>query len=316
MILGGFDYNGSLLGPAIVNGVAGCGFYGLLAVSLVLTYRISRTVAFVNGGLAIAGGLYWWYLSYESLNVTFPQPDFPGGLGLAIVFAGGGLIGGLYGAFVTGKRMSSYPRITITTFSLGLMLLFGGIVVSMFQGAEETPPSPFGDGTWVIENARFTHHTAYVIGFMIVLVLGTAYVLARTRFGYNVRAIADNVEAARLVGVPINRVATGVYAVAGGLSALSGALIAPDYGPAIFTMLFVFLRALTVSVLGGFNSVTLALAGAVLFAMSDSMIRTGLFGTISNGQREIITVGLLFIGVVIVQRVRGQSKELLEAQGL
>jgi branched-subunit amino acid ABC-type transport system permease component len=81
-------------------------------------------------------------------------------------------------------------------------------------------------------------------------------------------------------------------------------------------MLFVFLRALTVSVLGGFNSVALALAGSVLFSVMDSMMRTGLFGNISGGQREVIAVGLLFVGVVVINRFRAQGKELLEAEGL
>jgi len=314
MILG--EYNSFLLGPSVVNGIAGTAFYGLLAVSLVLTYRISRSVAFVNGGLAIVGGLMFWYLSFESLNVTFPQPDMPGGLALIVVALIGFVVGGLYGAFVTGKRMANWPKITLTTFSLGLMLLFGGIITSVFAGAEETPPSPFGNGSWLIEGAQFTHHQAYALGFLMFLVVVLAYVLTRTRSGIYIRSIADNVEAARLVGVPINKVGTGVYAISGSIACLTGGLIAPDYGPAIFTMLFVFLRALTVSVLGGFNSVVLALAGSLVFSVMDSMMRTGLFGNVTSGRREVIAVGLLFVGVVVVNRFRKGGKELLSAEGL
>jgi branched-subunit amino acid ABC-type transport system permease component len=52
-----FTYQGPLLGPSLVSGFFQAGLYGLLAVALVLTYRVSRTVAFVHGGLAILGAM-------------------------------------------------------------------------------------------------------------------------------------------------------------------------------------------------------------------------------------------------------------------
>ena len=50
------EFHSNLVGPAVVLGVAAAGLYGLLAVSLVLTYRVSRTIGFIHGGIAIFTG--------------------------------------------------------------------------------------------------------------------------------------------------------------------------------------------------------------------------------------------------------------------
>lgn len=313
------DYNSFLLGPSVVTGIANAVFYGMLAVTLVLTYRISHTVAFVNGGLAICGGLMWMFLSFESQNITWAaQPDLPGGLSLFIIFVGGAIIGGAYGTIVTGSKIGNAPRLTITTFSLGLMLLLAGLIASLFQefSALEIPPSPFGDGAFHLWGGQFSHHQAYTMIFLLSLVVFLAYSLARTRTGIFVRAIADNQEASRLVGVPIRKVGMMVYALSGGIAAMTGALITPDFSPDVITLMFIYLRALTVAVVGGFMSVSLALLGAMVFGMVDSMFRSGLFGDISSGTREVVAVGTLFVMVIVVTRFQKQSKDLLDVQGL
>ena len=63
----GLVFNPRVLGPGIVLGVAAAGLYGLLSVSLVMTYRVSHTIGFVHGGLALFGTfLYWWLTSPRS----------------------------------------------------------------------------------------------------------------------------------------------------------------------------------------------------------------------------------------------------------
>jgi branched-chain amino acid transport system permease protein len=153
------------------------------------------------------------------------------------------------------------------------------------------------------------------MGFLVIVVVLLAWALARTRIGIHVRAIADNREASDLVGVPMRRVSMAVYGLAGAIAALSGALVTPAFSGDILTVLFVFLRGLTVAVLGGFSSVTLALLGAVLFGMVDSMLRSSLFGDVSGGAREVVAVGLLFVLVLAVHRLRRQGKELLSVEG-
>src|SRR5262249_7797101 len=96
----GVQFNSVLLGPSIVSGITQAGLYAMLAIALVLTYQVSRTVAFVHGGLAIIGAMGLWWLTYDSLNFTGPRPLLPKMVGLLIVVVVGAAGGAAYGALV------------------------------------------------------------------------------------------------------------------------------------------------------------------------------------------------------------------------
>jgi branched-subunit amino acid ABC-type transport system permease component len=314
----GFTFDSSLLAPSIANGVAQAGLYGLLAISLVLTYRVSRTVAFVHGGFAMLGAMCYGWLTYLPGFVGL-HPDLPRPLGLAIVIAGGGILGAIYGAIVTGKRMANWPKMTLTVFSLGILLLITGLISVIFVlsfGVAGHPPSPFGKGTVHVFDVYISVHQVVTIGIIAVLGAVLALILTRTRGGIYLRAIADDVESSRWVGVPLHTVGTAVYAASGAMSALAGALIAPILGPNLLDVYFVFLRALSAAVIGGFTSFGLALAGAVFFGVADTSLRTGLFGDSTPGQQEMMTMAVVLLAVITFTRYRKNMIELVDAEGM
>lgn len=312
----GFEYVGQALRPALVAGVAAAGLYGLIAVSVVLSYRISRTVAFLHGGITLSGTLMYWWLSAPPNQSVADHPHLPTGVGLTLVVIGGALVAGAYGAVVTSKRMSTYPRVMVTTFSLSIMLILVGLLFTGLPAQGQQAPSPFGTRTFQMFDTVLTMHQVMTLVILVVVVTLLSVGLKWTKAGVYVRAIADNVEASRLVGVPLSRVGTGVYALTGAIAALGGALLTPMIGTDSYGVLFIFLRALIVSVLGAFKSVTLALGGAVLLGVVDSVFRAGVFGSVSSGAREIAVIGLMFGAVVAISRMSSQGSELLQAEGM
>jgi branched-subunit amino acid ABC-type transport system permease component len=144
-----------------------------------------------------------------------------------------------------------------------------------------------------------------------VIVVGFTILLQQTRFGIYVRAIADNVEASKLVGVPIGTVGTSVYAFSGAISTLGGVLLGNYIGTDTTSILFVFLRALIVCVLGAFASIPLALAGAIVLAIVDSMLKADVFGSINVGWREVIVIMILFGVVVLIDRFGKKGTSVL-----
>lgn len=310
------QFYSAALKPAVINGVMTAGLYGLLAVALVVSYRISRTVAFVHGGIALSATLvYWWLVTPPQAGVA-PHPHLPGIVGLIMVVIGGAAIATAYAFIVTGKRMANFARITVTTFSLAAMLLLVGIAFTVITAAQGQPaPSPFGTKTFVVFNDAVSVHQLVTLGLLAVFVVGLELLLRYTRTGIYARAIADNGEASRLVGIPTSRVGTLMYALSGAASALGGALLAAKVGTDQTSILFVFLRALMVCVVGGFGSISLALAGALVMAVLDSMVGGGLFGATSSGTREVIVVGALFLVVIVISRLGNYGKAML-SEGL
>jgi branched-subunit amino acid ABC-type transport system permease component len=311
----GLQFNRNIVSPALISGITSAGLYGLIAVAMVLSFRVSRTVAFIHGGLTLMGSLLFWWLTAPAIGAD-SRPELPAFIGLAIVVALGTAIAGVYGLVVTGRRMANWPRVTLTTFSLSIMLLIAGILFEVISAQAERAPSPFGTRTFQVFGQFVAIHQVMTLVILAAVVAGLAAVLRFSRTGVFIRAIADNVEGSRLVGVPINRIGTGVYAVSGGIAALGGALLASQVGVDAGGMISVFLRALIVSVLGGFNSLALALAGAAVLGIVDNFLRSGVIGPFNGGTQEVLVIGLIFVLVVGINRFRSHGRELLSAEGM
>ena len=312
----GLQFNGNVFAPSVVNGVASAGLYGLIAVAMVLTFRVSRTVAFLHGGLVLMGTIFYWWLTTPNRFGVGGRPGLAPWVGTVIIVLLGAVIAGVYGLVVTGNRMAGWPRVTLTTFSLAIMLLIGGILFETIDAESQTARTPFGRHTVKIFGQFVTSHQIATLTITAVVVVVLSVVLKATRIGIYIRAIADNVAGSRLVGVPINRVGTGVYAVSGALSALAGSLLAAQIGLDVGGNLGVFLRALMVCILGGFNSLALALAGAVLLGVVDNMLRAGVFGALSMGTQELVVFAAIFGAVLAINRFRPQQGSEALAEGL
>jgi len=299
----GLEFHSDILAPAIINGLATASLYGVLGVSLVLVYRINRSVAFVQGGMATVGGFLYWFLTKDPLASQFATKGWPKVPAIGVVVIVGAVLGALYGSVVS-NRMASYPRVTVTTFGLGAALFVVGLTGTIWQGVFETGiPGPF-TGQVRIGSQQVSYHQLFSLGVLLVVCAALTVVMKATRAGIYVRAIADDSEAAEIVGIRVSAVGTAVWAVAGGLGALAGALIVPLAVLYETALIFVLMRALAAAVLGGFESFALAVAGAVVFGMVESSVGGGVFGTVNAGVREVILMGALLVGVVVINRKR------------
>jgi branched-subunit amino acid ABC-type transport system permease component len=314
----GLAFNGDRLAGAVLLGVAAAGLYGFLAVALVLTYRVSRTIGFVMGGIALFSVYLYYWLAYVDIADFGKEPRFgevPAAL-MVIAFAAG--LGVVYGMTVTGKRMSNWPRIVLTTYSLAGLLTLSGLAVTIIPAEERRVPSPFGDTTYTLFSGnsaatiRIDQVAAIILLGAIVTVL--TIVMKGTRTGTYVRAIADDVEACRFMGIRLNRVGTGVYAFSGAIAGLAGVLLASSVGTSPPIVLLVFLRALVVAVLGGFVSLPLALVGCLLLGVGETMLTAGVFGLVKADLREMILMGTIFALVFVINRLR--PIRVIEATGL
>jgi branched-chain amino acid transport system permease protein len=298
-----------LVGPALVLGIAASGLYGLLALPLVLTYRVSRTIGFVQGGIAVfAMFLYWWLTGAGNGFGAERMGRIPGALVVVVV---GAALGVVYGRTVTGK-LANWPRIRLTVYSLGWLLGLGAAAIIPFMrpgagfqislGPAPYLPSLFGDSDYKVMGVVVTLHEVATVAVLVSLMALLGFVLLRTRTGVFLRAIADDPDASRWVGIPLGLVGTGVFAFSGALSAFGGVLMTTTIGLDMATALIVFLRALTVSVLGGFRSLPLALAGCLVLAVGETLLAVD--GTLTQGQRETVLMGTLFGLVLIINRYR------------
>lgn len=304
------DLHPEMIEPAFVVGLANAGIYSVLAVALVLTYKISRTVGFLHYGIAVVGGYGYYGFTVDG--------GLSGAGALFVVIAIGTLIGGGFGVIVTDRRIAFLPKITLSTVSLATMLMVVAAATISFPVRPDVaiPVSPFGSHVFQLGNYNVTLHRVMILVITVALCFVISAWLTKSRAGVNVRAISDDVEAARWAGIRLFQVGICAWAASGALAALAGGLVAPIAGTDLASILLIFFRALTVAVIGGFRSPTLALGGAVVLSLTESFVKVGVFGDVGPGAEEMVILGVMVATALLVARFSGGIGHKLQVETL
>ena len=320
--------NLDLLPTAVVAGIALAGLYGLLPIAIVLSYRISRTIAFIHGGIAAAAALVYWLLALKDPLIPPELISWADGSGwghrpelnpftaLVLTCLFGGVLGAAYGTVVMSRLVAALSPLTLTIVSLGTMMVLIGIFGFVNVEPDVVPPSPFGSHMFRIVGVNLIAHKVVTVLIVLVVSLALAAWLAVTHTGLCIRALADDIEAGVWCGIRLRLVGTGVYAASGTLAALSGVLIAVAAGPNPDDMVVLFLRGLALAVVGGMRSLPLAFVAALLLGIMETALIIGVFGEVGNPTREVLLSGMLLGAVLLMARMRRERFFLLERQAL
>jgi branched-subunit amino acid ABC-type transport system permease component len=320
--------NLDLLPEALVAGVALAGLYGLLPISIVLSYRISRTIAFVHAGIAATAALGYWLLALK--DPLMPnhiiiwsdgtgvghRPELDARVALLITVAAGLAAGALYGWVVMSRRIAAASTLTLTIVSLGTMMVLLGTSTVVNVEPEEAPPSPFGTHRFKIGSVYLTANKVATLIIVIAVSAALAVWLSRTHTGLCIRALADDIEAGVWCGIKLRLVGTGVYGLSGALAAMAGVLIAVTAGPNPDDMVILFLRGLALAVVGGMRSLPIAFAAALLLGLLQTCLVLGVFGELNGSWQEIVVSGSLLAAVLGMARLRREKFFLLERQAM
>lgn len=317
-----------LLPAAIVAGTALAGLYGLLPIAIVLSYRISRTIAFVHCGIAAGAALVYWLLALDDPLIPpeivmwadgsgfGARPVLNPVLALLLTCAFGGLLGAAYGAVVMSRRVARLSVLTLTIISLGTMMVLIGIFGFLNVAPDVVPPSPFGNHLYSVAGVNLTANKIATVALVATISATLAIWLTRAYTGLCIRALADDIEAGVWCGIKLRRVGTGVYAGSGVLAALAGVLIAVAAGPNPDDMVVLFLRGLAVAVVGGMRSLPLAFAAALMLGIMETALILGVFGDVGIPTRELVLSGLLLSAVIALALWRRERFFLLDRQAL
>lgn|GEM_PF-1066442 len=329
----------NLFFTVLVAGTITAGLYGFLPISLILTYRISRTIAFVHGGIAAAAAVAYWLLSLHNdllpnFIISFGQSQEPRAFGhrpawdafpsMVVVLVFGGLLGAAYGFIVMSRKLASLSVLTLTIVSLGAMMGLVGVSGLMNVEPNVFPASPFGSGRHQLLPTSMTDGQPLlltnnqistfctVIGLSILL----AVFLTRTHTGLVIRALADDQEAGVWCGIKLRAVGTFVYGTSGAIAALAGVLVSITIGANPADMLVFVLDGLAIAIVGGLRSLPLSFLGALVYGLMDTALKVGFFGEVSLPVQAVVLYGLLLATIVAVARLRRESFFLLERQSL
>jgi ABC-type branched-subunit amino acid transport system ATPase component/ABC-type branched-subunit amino acid transport system permease subunit len=217
--------NGLPVGVVVLGIVLGA-LTSLTAMGLVLIYRANRIINFAQvemGGLATVVALL--------VVIGFHLPYVLGVvLGLVAAVVTGALID-----VVVVRRFENAPRLILTVATIGLLQLLGGAELGLPQFFKHLRPlttfhSPL-KLTITIGPVLFHGDDVIALAVVPLVLLALGWFLYRSDVGVAIRASADSGERALLLGIPVRRLSTVTWMVAGGLSGLGLILASPIKGP-------------------------------------------------------------------------------------
>lgn len=247
--------------PSLVDGLMLGFVYGLAAMGLTLIWGVMNVINLSHGPI-IAFGMFGLYLAFTRLGIN-PYLSL-------ILIAAAGLIAGILIYGVAVHRILTAPHLMtlLATFSVNMILI--GIGTALFT---VTPYNvDFSLGSLMLGPVQILW-TRVAAALVASFVTGLLYLfLFRTRQGKFIRAVANNRDAAELIGIPSSRVLALSFGIGTMLAMISGGLIATFFPFTILAGGGYELRSFVIVVLGGLGNPLGALIGGLLLGMLEGVI--------------------------------------------
>jgi branched-chain amino acid transport system permease protein len=270
----------------IINAIALGSLYALVAIGLSMIFGILRMANFAHGDMMMVGAFGTVVL--QSIGLGF---------GWAVV--GGIAIGALAGVIVERvayRPVRGSPEVTLLLTSFAVTYILENLGILIFTSSAHNFPLPdWMNNAFQLHDGQITFTQINILTVVLTAVaLGAlGWFVTRTDVGLGMRAAAEDMGAAHLVGLDVNRLIVVAFAIASGFAGLAGVLWAAQSGVVSPTMGFTpLLKAFVGAIIGGFGSIAGALIGGYLLGALEILIVAFLPSTVSP-YRDAIVFALL-----------------------
>ena len=275
-----------MLTSTLVSGLGLGSMYGLVALGFHITFAVSGTVNFAQGSAVTLGAV----LGYTfAVQLGWPMP-------LAVAAA----LAGCAGLGLAVERLLVRPFVTRGSDAWLLATVAGGIIldnVLLFTFGKEPRSLP---SALVAEPVQVLGAGVYPLQLVIPVIGIAAAVAIRavfrgTELGRVLLAVAQNAEAARLMGIDVARTVACAFALSAVLAGAAGLLIAPLFSVSAEMGALFGIKAFAVAILGGIGSAT----GVVLAGLLYGLVEAGVTATLGSGATQIVVFSVIILALAL-----------------
>jgi neutral amino acid transport system permease protein len=281
------------LAQLIVNGIAVGSIIALAAVGLTLTYGILRLSNFAHGDFLTLGAYLTWVINGWGINIWLSM----------VVAAILTVIAMLLTEKILWSRMRAL-RATSTTLiiiSIGLALFIRNGIIFLWGGKNQNYNLPVIQAL-DIGGLKVPQNQLLVLVLAILAILFLRYILQNTKIGKAMRAVADDLDLARVSGINVERVILWTWIIAGSFTSLGGSMyglitaVRPNMGWFLILPLFASV------ILGGIGNPYGAIFAAFIIGIAQEVSTPWLGSQYKQG------VALLIMILVLLIRPKGLFK--------
>ncbi len=259
----------------IINGLTTGSVYAIVALGYTMVYGVIQLINFAHGEVVMIGAMVAFTVIMALAGAGLPLPPF------AIVLAG--VLAAIPVCMALGyllerlayRPLRHAPRLAPLITAIGMsivlqhlaLLIWGRDPRAFPQIMENTSFAIGGTGGAAISSVQIA-----IILLSLALMAGLTWFVYRTRFGIAIRATAEDVRVAALMGVDADRMIAATFVIGAALAAVAGVMVGTYYGIAHYTMGFTLgLKAFSAAVLGGIGNLAGAMLGGLLLGLVEAL---------------------------------------------
>ena len=249
-----------MLQDILVTGLVNGGVYALLAIGFSLIFGVARIVNIAHTAFyMLAAYCFYTLLVRGGLAVALAAPIAVAAVtGLSVV---------CYRLFIEPVRQHEAAVLIAT---IALATIFQELMLHLFGGSFLGIPSTVA-GAVTFLGVGIPTQRLLILVVAAAMLAGTWLVLYRTRLGLAIRATANDLEVANLMGMNVRGVAMATVAISVGLAAIAGVVVAPVFVVDPFMWLAPLVTMLSIVVLGGLGSIKGSLVGALVIGYVEAI---------------------------------------------
>ncbi|MGB9791994.1 MAG: branched-chain amino acid ABC transporter permease [Thermacetogeniaceae bacterium] len=272
-----------------INGLQLGMVYALIALGYTMVYGIIGLINFAHGDVFMIGA-FVGYLGYSSWGLPWP---------LAVIVAMGVCaVLGVVIERIAYRPLRYAPKIAalISAIGVSFFLEYGSSLRFVFGPDYRVVSRPFRNIVWHLGNLSITNIQVIIMATVLALLLFLHFLVFKTKIGAAMRTVSFDHDAARLMGVDVDRTISFTFAVGSALAAVGGVLYSIAY-PQIYPFMGIMpgLKAFTAAVLGGIGQIP----GAVLGSLIMGQVETMTAAYISSQMRDAIAFAILILVLLI-----------------
>ncbi|MCG8480018.1 MAG: branched-chain amino acid ABC transporter permease [Spirochaetales bacterium] len=275
----------------LVNGLTQGSLFALLAISFSIVYGTLRLVNFATGSIYMIGAFAGW------LVVRYVTAH----LFLALLAgAGAGFVTGFVLERFAFRALRGVARIASLICTIGFSWFLNELMSVLFGAERKSMPPFYSETAFAVAGVNVSWLQIILITVVAAILIALQIFIFKTKIGLAIRAVSLDFKTAGLMGIPIDRVISLTFSIAGAMAGIAGVLASAYYN-AVFPFMgnIAGLKSFSAAVFGGLTSIPGAILGGYLLGLVEN------FGVqiISAGYRDII--GFAIMVLVLLVRPRG-----------
>lgn len=253
----------STLFAQIINGLQTGSVYALVALGYSMVYGIIRLLNFAHGDIIMAGA----YVIYYCV-VAFKMPP---AIAIMLAVIASMLLGVLIEK-IAYTPLRSAPRLSLLITAIGISFLLSNGAQMLF-GADQKSLDPMITGNLRLGTTNISYAALVTIVVSLISMLILTFLVNNTKMGKGMRAVSEDMGAAQLMGIGLNKTISFTFAVGSALAGIGSVLYLcayPQASPTMGSMLG--LKAFVAAVLGGIGSIPGAMLGGFVIGMLEALV--------------------------------------------